>query len=69
MELSPKVPYFVSYFRTQSKSQQIQENINNPLHRIRSQCNKIRPQQQNNLPKILKHMENEQHTAKKKTNV
>jgi hypothetical protein len=54
-----------SYFRTQRKSQQIQANQNNPLHHIRSQWNETRPQQQKNPQKILKHMETEQHIAKK----
>jgi hypothetical protein len=36
-----------------------------PLHCIRSQWNKTRPQQQQKPQKILKHMETEQHTAKK----
>jgi hypothetical protein len=40
------------------------ESQNNPLHHIRSQVNKTRPQQQKNSQKILKHKETEQHTAK-----
>jgi hypothetical protein len=54
-----------SYYRTQSKFQQIQENRNNPLHHIRSKWNKTRPQQKK-LHKVLKHMEAKQHTDKKK---
>jgi hypothetical protein len=54
-----------SYFRTQSKCQQTQ-NRNNPLHHIRTQQNKTRPQQQKNPQKILKHMETEKHTLQRK---
>jgi hypothetical protein len=61
MELSPNR----SYFRTQEKSQQIQENQYNSLHHIRSQQNKTRTQQRKKLQKILKHMGIEQHTAEK----
>jgi hypothetical protein len=50
---------------TQSKSQQIQENQNNPLHHVRSQLNKTRHKQPKKPQKILKHMEIKQHTAKK----
>jgi hypothetical protein len=55
-----------SYFRTQSKYQQIQEIQNNHLHHIRLQWNKTKPQKQNKPQKILKHMETEQHTAENK---
>jgi hypothetical protein len=51
--------------RTQRKSQQIQENQNNPLHHIRPQWNKTRLQQQKKPQKIFKHMDTEQHTAEK----
>jgi predicted glycosyltransferase involved in capsule biosynthesis len=61
MEFSPNR----SYFRTQAKSQQIQENQNNHLYHIRSQWNKTRPQQQKKPQKILKHMKTEEHTAEK----
>jgi hypothetical protein len=61
MEPSPKL----SYFRTQSKYQQIQENQNNPLYHIRSQCNKARFQQHKKTQKTFKHMHIEQQTAEK----
>jgi hypothetical protein len=51
---------------TQSKSLQIQENPNKPQYHIRSQQNKTRLQQQKKPQKIVKHMETEQHIAKKK---
>jgi hypothetical protein len=50
------------HFMTQSN---FQENQNNPLHHVRSQRNKTRPQQQKKPQKIFKHMKNEQHTAEK----
>jgi ElaB/YqjD/DUF883 family membrane-anchored ribosome-binding protein len=49
--------------RTQRKSQQIQENRNNPLHHIRQQQNKTRHQQQKRFQKIFNNTETEQHTA------
>jgi hypothetical protein len=39
--------------------QQIQENWNNPLHHIRLQQNKTRPQQQKKPQKMFEHMETE----------
>jgi DNA-binding transcriptional regulator GbsR (MarR family) len=56
-----------SYFRTQRKSQQIQENQNNLLHCIRSQQNKTRSQEKE-PQKIFKHMKTEKHTANKYIN-
>jgi hypothetical protein len=52
-----------SYFRTQNKTQQIQENWNNPC--IISDHNGIRLHLNNkrNHRKIFKHMETEQHTG------
>jgi superfamily I DNA and/or RNA helicase len=45
-----------SYFRTQSKSKQIQEDQNNPLHHIRSQQTSTTKE----TPENIKHMETEQ---------
>jgi hypothetical protein len=59
---SQKIFQNTSYFRTQNKSQQIQENQNNLLYHIRPQHNKTRHQQQK---KLLKHMMTEQCTPEK----
>jgi hypothetical protein len=44
----------IDHILRKSKPQQVQENRNNPLHSIQSQCTKTRTQQQKQQQKIHK---------------
>jgi hypothetical protein len=61
MELFPKLIIFSDTKEVSTNSR----NGNNPLHHIRSQCNKTRLQQQKKPKKIFKNMVTEQHLAEK----
>jgi hypothetical protein len=51
--------FFLAALGHKANHQQIQENRNNPLHSISSQCNKTRAQQQKQQRKIYRQLEAE----------